>query len=70
MTKIVTPPFFCSSPQIILSIYALTIIKCYLWQRKTQAIRYCEHYNAIDGTDYEAQYNYLKEMLGSVGERV
>lgn len=37
---------------------------------KTQAIRYCEHYNAIDGTDYEAQYNYLKEMLGSVGERV
>lgn len=37
---------------------------------KTQAIRYCEHYNSIDGTDYEAQYNYLKEMLGSVGERV
>lgn len=43
---------------------------CYLWLRKTQTIRYCEHYNAIDGTDYEAQYNYLKEMLGSVGERV
>ena len=38
--------------------------------RKTQAIRWCEEYNAIDGRDYEAQYAYLKKMLGSVGERV
>ena len=38
--------------------------------RKTRAIRACERFNAIDGTDYSAQYEQLKEMLGSVGERV
>lgn len=38
--------------------------------RKTQAILWCEEYNAIDGRDFEAQYAYLKKMLGSVGERV
>ncbi|MBR0072660.1 MAG: sugar O-acetyltransferase, partial [Bacteroidales bacterium] len=27
-------------------------------------------YNAIDDTDYDAQYAKLKEMLGSVGEKV
>lgn len=38
--------------------------------RKGQAIRQCEKYNAIDGEDYEAQYQHLKQMLGAVGERV
>ena len=38
--------------------------------RKTEAIRQCEAFNAIDGRDYEAQYRHLKQMLGSVGERV
>lgn len=38
--------------------------------RKTRAIVECERFNAIDGTDYEAQYEQLKSMLGSVGERV
>ena len=38
--------------------------------RKTQAIEWCEEYNAIDGRDYSAQYAHLKKMLGSVGERV
>ncbi|MBQ8022127.1 MAG: sugar O-acetyltransferase [Bacteroidales bacterium] len=38
--------------------------------RKTVAIQECERFNAIDGTDYEAQYEQLKRMLGSVGERV
>ena len=38
--------------------------------RKTQAIKWCEEYNAIDGRDYAAQYAYLKEILGGVGERV
>ena len=38
--------------------------------RKTAAIRECERFNAIEGTDYEAQYTQLKRMLGSVGERV
>lgn len=37
--------------------------------RKTRAIVECERFNAIDGTDYEAQYAQLKKMLGSVGER-
>ena len=37
---------------------------------KSRAIRWCETFNAIDGTDYEAQYAHLKLMLGSVGERV
>lgn len=37
--------------------------------RKTRAITECERFNAIDGTDYEAQYAQLKRMLGSVGER-
>ena len=38
--------------------------------RKGKAIKQCEAYNAIDGTDYEAQYRHLKQMLGAVGERV
>lgn len=38
--------------------------------RKTRAIVECERFNAIDGTDYQAQYEQLKRMLGSVGERV
>ena len=38
--------------------------------RKSEAIRQCEAYNAIDGTDYKAQYEQLKRMLGGVGERV
>lgn len=37
---------------------------------KTAAIRECEYFNSIDGTDYEAQYRQLQKMLGSVGERV
>lgn len=38
--------------------------------RKTRAIRECERFNAIEGTDYAAQNDQLKRMLGSVGERV
>ena len=38
--------------------------------RKTEAIRNCEAFNAIEGTDYEAQYAQLRKMLGAVGERV
>ena len=39
--------------------------------RKGRAIEMCAEYNAIKGTDYAAQYEYLKNtMLGSVGERV
>ena len=38
--------------------------------RKTRAIVQCETFNAIDGTDYEAQYRHLRQMLGAVGERV
>ena len=38
--------------------------------RKTAAIRECERFNGIDGTDYEAQYVQLKRMLGSVWDRV
>lgn len=38
--------------------------------RKSEAIRQCEVFNAIDGTDYAAQYEQLKRMLGGVGERV
>ena len=38
--------------------------------RKTQAIVECERFNAIPGTDYQVQYEQLKRMLGSVGERV
>lgn len=38
--------------------------------RKENAIIQCRIYNALDDTDYEAQYNQLKHMLGSVGEKV
>ena len=38
--------------------------------RKTAAIQECERFNAIEGTDYAAQYEQLRRMLGSVGERV
>lgn len=37
---------------------------------KTEAIRQCEAFNAIDGRDFEAQYLHLKQMLGAVGQRV
>lgn len=37
---------------------------------KNNAIIQCAKYNAIDDLDKEAQYNFLKEMLGSVGEDV
>lgn len=37
---------------------------------KENAIVQCKRYNAIDDTDTEAQYAQLKEMLGSVGEKV
>ena len=37
---------------------------------KTEAIRQCEAFNAIDGRDYEAQYRHLQQMLGGVGQRV
>lgn len=38
--------------------------------RKENAIIECKKFNAIDDTDYEAQYAQLKEMFGSVGEDV
>jgi len=38
--------------------------------RKENAILQCKKYNAIDDTDYAAQYAQLKEMLGAVGEKV
>ena len=38
--------------------------------RKENAIIQCKRYNAIDDTDYDAQYTQLKMMLGSVGEKV
>ena len=34
--------------------------------RKSQAIQWCEAYNAIDGRDYVAQYAHLQKMLGAV----
>ncbi len=37
---------------------------------KTEAIRQCEIFNALDGRDYMAQYRHLQQMLGAVGERV
>lgn len=39
-------------------------------ERKENAIIQCKKYNMIDDTDYDAQYAQLKEMLGSVGEKV
>ena len=39
-----------------------------LRERYGRAVRWCEEYNAIDGTDYAAQYQHLKQMLGAVGE--
>lgn len=38
--------------------------------RKTNAIRQCRVYNAIDDEDFAAQHEHLKQMLGSVGEKV
>ncbi len=38
--------------------------------RKENAIVQCQIYNAIDDTDYAAQYQQLQTMLGSVGEKV
>ena len=37
---------------------------------KTEAIRQCEIFNAIDGREYVAQYRQLQQMLGAVGKRV
>lgn len=37
---------------------------------KTNAIRQCRAYNAIDDEDFAAQYAHLKRVLGSVGEKV
>lgn len=37
---------------------------------KENAIIQYKEYNAINDTDYDAQYQYLKAMLGKVGERV
>ncbi len=38
--------------------------------RKCRAIEQCAAFNAITGTDFQAQYEHLKQMLGAVGERV
>ena len=38
--------------------------------RKSRAIEQCAAFNAINGTDYLAQYEHLRQMLGAVGERV
>lgn len=38
--------------------------------RKENAIIQCRIYNSIDDSDYDAQYEQLKKMLGSVGEKV
>lgn len=38
--------------------------------RKENAVLQCRKYNAIDDTDYDAQYAQLKAMLGSIGEKV
>ncbi len=37
---------------------------------KENAIIQCRKYNTIDDTDHDAQYAQLKNMLGSVGEKV
>ncbi|WP_407423378.1 sugar O-acetyltransferase [Methanobrevibacter sp.] len=37
---------------------------------KENAIRNCEIYNSIDGTDRQKQHKFLEEMLGSVGDNV
>lgn len=36
-------------------------------KRKEEAIVQCKEYNAIDDTDYDAQYAKHKEILGGVG---
>ena len=35
---------------------------------KLNAVKNCEIYNNIDVTDRQAKYDFLKEMLGSIGE--
>lgn len=37
---------------------------------KTNALIQCDKFNSIDPTDYEKQYEQLRNMLGSVGENV
>lgn len=37
---------------------------------KTNAIRLCREYNAIDDEDVSAQHDFLKKMLGFVGDKV
>lgn len=39
-------------------------------EHKMNAILNCRKFNAADDTDYEGQYNILKEMLGGIGEKV
>lgn len=38
--------------------------------RKEHAILWCREYNALDDTDYDAQYAVLKRELGHVGQKV
>ncbi|MBQ9031059.1 MAG: hypothetical protein IJ106_06355 [Parasporobacterium sp.] len=38
--------------------------------RKENAIVQCKIYNAIDDSDYDAQYAHLQKMLGSIGKKV
>ena len=38
--------------------------------RKVNALNQCRKFNDIDDNDFEAQYEQLKAMLGSVGEKV
>lgn len=38
--------------------------------RKENAIIQCQKYNAIDDSDYDAQYEQLKNMLGKIGNDV
>ena len=35
---------------------------------KLNAVKNCQIYNSIDETDKQAKYDFLKEMLGSIGE--
>ena len=37
---------------------------------KENALRNCDIYNSIDGTDRQKQHDFLKKMLGSVGDNI
>ena len=43
---------------------------CEVYAVKVNAIRNCEIYNSIDGTDRQKQHDFLKKMLGSVGDNI